>query len=186
MPQSWLDKISPPAKVVTWEPLTAAGADRTKAALDRLGQPRGPVFETLSGADVASYAFRQLARRMPTPADSVEARVLDERLSMRAKVNTSEINGLGALGAMLGEREPVELTGNIRVVNPGLGEFQVRGAKVRGLSLPHGMISALVSRVDRGPKRPGVDADAMPLPLPPYVGDIRVANGKVTLYKNVR
>ena len=31
-----------------------------------------------------------------------------------------------------------------------------------------------------------VDADALPLPLPAYVGDIRVANGKITLYKNVR
>jgi hypothetical protein len=26
----------------------------------------------------------------------------------------------------------------------------------------------------------------MPLPLPPYIGDIRVANGKITLYKNVK
>jgi hypothetical protein len=123
---------------------------------------------------------------LPSSADSIEARVSGESLSMRAKVNTSDISGLGALGAMLGEREPVELTGTIRVVNPGLGEFQVRDAKVRGLSVPHGMISTLVGRVDRGPKRPGVDADAMPLPLPPYVGDIRVANGKITLYKNVK
>jgi hypothetical protein len=186
MPQSWLDKLSPPAKVATWQPLTAAGADRTRTALDRLSRPSGPVFETLSGADVASYAFQQLARRLPASADSIQARVADDKLSMRASVNTSDIKGLGPLGAMLGEREPVELTGTIRVVNPGLGEFQVEDAKVRGLSIPRGMISTLIGRVDRGPKRPGVAADAMPLPLPPYVGDIRVANGKITLYKNVR
>jgi hypothetical protein len=186
MPRSWLDKISPPAKVATWEPLTAAGADRARASLDRLSQPSGPVFETLSGADVASYAFRELARRMPASADSIQARVTGEKISMRANVNTSDIKGLGAFGAVLGDREPVELTGTIRVVNPGLGEFQVQDAKLRGLSIPHGMISTLIGRVDRGPKRPGVDADAMPLLLPAYVGDIRVANGKITLYKNVR
>jgi hypothetical protein len=186
MPKSWLDKLSPPAKVATWQPLTAAGADRTRTALDRLSRPSGPVFETLSGADVASYAFQQLARRLPASADSIQARVDNDKLSMRANVNTSDIRGLGPLGAMLGEREPVELTGTIRVVNPGLGEFQVQDAKVRGLSIPRGMISTLIGRVDRGPKRPGVDADAMPLPLPPYVGDIRVANGRITLYKNVR
>ena len=144
------------------------------------------MFETLSGADVASYAFQQLARRLPGSADSIQARVDGDKMSMRASVNTAEIKGLGALGSMLGEREPVELTGTIRVVKPGLGEFQVQDAKVRGLSIPHGMISTLVGRVDRGPKRSGVDADAMPLPLPAYVGDIRVANGKITLYKNVR
>lgn len=186
MPKSWLDKISPPGKAVTWEPLTAAGADRTRAALDRLSQPKGPVFETLSGADVVSYAFRELAQRLPGSADSVQARASGDKISMRASVNTSEIKGLGALGAMLSDREPVELTGVIRVVKPGLGEFQVQDAKIRGISVPHGMISTLLGRVDRGPKKPGVDADAMPLPLPPYVGDIRVANGKITLYKNVK
>ena len=86
----------------------------------------------------------------------------------------------------LSERERIELTGTLRVVKPGLGEFQVQDAKLRGLSIPHGMISTLIGRVDRGPRRAGVDADAMPLPLPAYVGDIRVANGKITLYKNVR
>src|SRR3954470_8790541 len=186
MPKSWRDRISPPAKVATWEPLTSSGAERTQTALDRLSRPSGPVFETLSGADVTSYAFRELARRMPASADSIQARVTGEKISMRANVNTADMKGLGAFAAMLGDREPVELTGTIRVVNPGVGEFQVQDAKIRGLSIPHGMISTLIGRVDRGPKRPGVDADAMPLPLPPYVGDIRVANGKITLYKNVK
>ena len=144
------------------------------------------MFETLSGADVTSYAFQQLAQRLPTSADSIEARVDNDKISMRANVNTADIRGLGPLGAVLGDRERVELTGTLRVVHPGLGEFQVQDAKVRGLSIPHAMISTLVGRVDRGAKQPGVDADAMPLPLPPYVGDIRVANGKITLYKNVR
>jgi hypothetical protein len=176
------------AKLPTWEPLSDAGAERTRTALAKLSQPRGPVFQTLSGADVASYAFRELAKQLPASADSIQAMVSGSSISMRAVVNLSDLGGAGALGAVggfLGSRERVELIGTLRVVRAGLGEFQVQDAKVRGLSLPHGMIGTLVKRFARGARPAGVDDDALPLPLPPYVGDIRVANGKITLYKNV-
>jgi hypothetical protein len=186
MPAGMRDRLSPPARVAVWEPLTDRGAERTRAALNRLTQPKGPVFETLSGGDVASYAFRELANQLPGSADSIQAMVRGESVSMRAVVRTSDIRGLGTIGSMLGDREHVELTGTMRVVRPGLAEFQVQDAKIRGLSLPHGMISTLVSRFGRGVRPSGVSSDAMPLPLPPYVGDIRVANGKITLYKNVQ
>jgi len=114
--------------------------------------------------------------------------VSGDKVSMSAVVKLSDLGDSGALGSlgMLGDHAPVQLTGTIRMVRPGLGEFQVDDAKVRGLSLPHGMISTLMARFDRGARPSGVDADALPLPLPAYVGDIRVANGKITLYKNVR
>jgi hypothetical protein len=185
MPETWRNRLSPPAKVATWQPLTDAGADRTRAALAKLSQPAGPVFETLSAADVASYAFRELSKQLPE-ADSMAVLVNGDRISMRAIVKTSDIRGLGAMGSMLGDREHVELTGTMRVIRPGLAEFQVQDAKIRGLSLPHGMIGTLLGRIQRGPSKEGVDPDALPLPLPAYVGDIRVANGRVTLYKNVK
>jgi hypothetical protein len=119
--------------------------------------------------------------------DSIETRVVGERIAMRAVVKTSELKGaLGALGGMLGDREHVELTGTMRVAKPGLGEFVVEDAKVRGISIPRGMIGTLIKRFDTGASRTGVAENALPLPLPPYVGDIRVANGKITLYKNVQ
>ena len=185
MPERFRNVLSPPAKVATWQPLTDSGAEHTRAALAKLSQPSGPVFETLSGADVASFAFRELSKQLPE-ADSMAVLVEGERISMRAIVKTSDIRGLGTVGSMLGDREHVQLTGTMRVVKPGLAEFQVQDAKIRGLSLPHGMISTLIGRFQKGPRKEGVDADALPLPLPPYVGDIRVANGRITLYKNVK
>lgn len=185
MPESLRNRLSPPPKVAVWEPLTDAGAERTRTALSKLSQPSGPVFQTLSGADVASFAFRELSKQLPG-ADSMAVRVAGDRISMRAVVRTSEIKGLGSLAAMLGDREHVELTGTMRVVRPGLGEFQVQEARIRGLAIPRGMIGTLIERFERVPKPQGVDPDALPLPLPPYVGDIRVANGKITLYKNVQ
>ncbi|HMA23259.1 MAG: hypothetical protein ACM37U_08570, partial [Gemmatimonas sp.] len=62
----------------SWEPLSDAGARRTETALEKLSQPRGPVFQTLSGADAASYVFRQLASRLPQSSDSVEAMVFGD------------------------------------------------------------------------------------------------------------
>lgn len=172
----------------TWEPLSPSGAEHTRAALARLSQPRGPVFQTLSGADVASYVFSELARQMPASADSIQAMVNGDTVALRANLRMADLGGVGSLGpiaSMLGDRERVQLTGTFRVVQRGLGEFLVRDVKVGQLSLPHAMIGRLLANLTHGKRPEGVDADALPLAIPPYVGDIRVANGKITLYKNV-
>jgi hypothetical protein len=169
-----------------WEPLSDAGANRTKSALNKLSQPHGQAFQTLSGADVASYVFRQLAHSLPASADSIQATVDNDHLSFQANVKLSDFGGtqaLGPLASMFGDRERVEFTGTLRVVSPGLAEFQILGVKVRELTLPRGMIPGLISRFDRAARPAGLDADALPLAIPASVGDIRVANGKITLYK---
>jgi hypothetical protein len=188
MPESMRSHTVSATKGPTWEPLSDAGAQHTEAALAKLSQPRGPVFQTLSGADAASYVFRQLASRLPQSSDSVEAMVSGDRVSMRANVKLSELGGAGALGSLggvLGDRERVQFTGTFRVAKPGLAEFQIQEMKVGALTVPRGMIATLVGRFDRGQRPPGLDRDALPLPIPRYVGDIRVANGKITLYKTV-
>ena len=169
-----------------WEPLSEQGASRTRTALSRLSQPRGQAFQTLSAADVASYVFMQASRPLPISPDSIQAMTDNDRLIVRSTVNVADLGGGGALGpiaAMLGDRAPIELSGTLRVVSPGLAEFQVVGVKVKDLSLPRGMIPGLISRLDRTTRPAGIDSDALPLPIPAYVGDIRVANGKITLYK---
>jgi len=188
VPARFLPHAAVSAHAPTWVPLSDSGASRARTALEKLSQPRGPVYQTISGADAASFVFRELAREMPPSTDSIEATVSGDELSMRANVKLSELGGADALGAvgLLGDRERVQFTGTMRVVQPGVGEFQMRDVKVRGLSIPHGMIATLIRRFERGHPPQGVDADALPVPLPAYIGDIRVANGKITLYKNVR
>lgn len=180
---------TPAAAVASWEPLSDAAADTASAALTRLSQPRGQVFQTISARAAAAYVFRQIARRPVDPSDSLEAMGIGDRISIRASVRLSDIGGLGELGPILGvtrDRERVTLTGTLRMVSPGMAEFQIQEARIRELPLPHAMVSSLVRRVERGAHPPGVDADALPLPIPRYVGDIRVARGKVTLYKTVQ
>jgi len=84
---------------------------------------------------------------------------------------------------VLQEREKVQLSGTFRVVKPGLAEFLVKDVKLRNVSVPRGVIPTLVRRLDRGSRVAGLSDGALAVPIPQYVGDIRVANGKVTLYK---
>jgi hypothetical protein len=177
------------AKTAAWEPLSDAGAQRTRDALAKLDQKTGPVFQTLSGGDVTSYVFSELVKQLPPSTDSVETRVVGETVMLRANVRMADIGGSGALGplaSMFGDRETVELSGTFYVMKPGLGEFQIQGVKVGGLTVPHGMIPKLIEQMTKGTRPAGLSGDGLPLPIPRYVGDIRVANGKITLYKNVQ
>jgi hypothetical protein len=187
----WLPRLTHHTPVTTatappgWEPLTDRGAERTRAALDRLSKPQGRAFETLSGSDVASYVFQTLARQMPAGTDSVRAMVVGDQVRLRASVKVGELSGIGALAHLLGDRENVEMSGTFRVVHPGLAEFQVRQVKVGAVTLPASAVPELVHRFVRGQRPAGLSDSGLPLPLPSYIGDIRVANGKITLYKNI-
>jgi len=170
----------------TWQPISQDGADRARAALDKLNQPRGQVFQTLTASDLASYAFAELSKRFPDSAEHIETSVNGQTVAVRADVRLADLGGanaLGALGSMLNDREKVQLAGNFRVLRPGEAEFDVKEVKVRNFVVPRGMIPPLIRRIDRGARPPGISATGLVVPIPRYVGDIRVANGKVTLYK---
>jgi hypothetical protein len=177
----------PPAIVNTWQPVTNAGAARTRDALEKLSQTRGPVYETLTAGDVASLAFSEASRTVAGSVDSVAAKIDGDRMLMRASVATASFkSSLGPLAGMLRERERVELRGTFHMIRPGIGEFEVEEAKVGQVILPKGMIPRLVRAIGGTIRPQGLADAALPLPVPPYVSDIRIANGKVTLYKNVK
>jgi hypothetical protein len=71
------------------------------------------------------------------------------------------------------------------VVGPGLAEFRVQTVKIRDVSLPTSVISQLVASMVRSRPK-GLDENALPVSIPAYIGDVRVAHGKITLYKNVQ
>jgi hypothetical protein len=170
-----------------WQPLTDAGAARTRTALEKLSQTRGPVYQTLSAGDVASLVFSEAAKRANGAVDSVAARIDGDRMTMRARVATVALRDkLGPLVGVLNQYETVQLTGTFTMLQPGLGEFTVEQASIGKVTIPRGMISRFVQQIDTRPRPEGLAANALPLPVPTYVSDIRIANGKVTLYKNVK
>jgi hypothetical protein len=174
-----------PAARDALDPVSDAGAARTQNALNRLAQREGQVYEQLTGADVASLALTALAKDSGM-VDSVRAGVVGNELRVHGIVNTDSVGGaVGVASVMLKAREPIELSGTMHVVRPGLGQFTITRVKIRDFTLPDGAIPAVVTAMSRG-SRNGLSDRGFAVPLPDYIGDIRIANGRVTLYKTVR
>jgi hypothetical protein len=177
------------ATAPVWEPLTPEGAARARNAVARLSRPTGSVFTNVGGADLAAYIFDELSKQLPPSAQQLEAAVIDDRLHVRALVNISDFGGAGALGplaAMLGDREPVEFGGTLELVRPGLAQYRVKVLRLRELSVPSRMIPRLLQRISRGSRPPGLAEDGLPLEVPTFIADVRIGQGRVTLYKSVQ
>ena len=169
-----------------WQPLTDEGAARARNAVGSMTASTGPVYANLAAADLAAYVFTELTTQLPPGAEDARAAVVGDRLYLKALVSPKDLGGaqaLGPLGAMLPDKDTVTFGGNLELVKPGLAQFRVRELKYGNLAIPRAMIPQLVKRAAR--QRPeGLAEDALPLPVPPAVADVRVARGRVTLYKS--
>lgn len=169
-----------------WQPLSPGAAARGKRAIDGLASARGPVYANLTANEIASYVVQAAGGAFPSSADSVEAAVIGDVLYVRAIVPTKDIARSGVLGPLAGllnDRERISLGGSFRVIRPGLSEFQLRDVKLRDFSVPHRAIPRLVQQITKGKRSAGVAEDALPVPTPASLADVRIANGRVTLYK---
>ena len=72
--------------------------------------------------------------------------------------------------------------GALHVLRPGLSEFQVQDLSVEGMRLPHLLVRTVLDQFGSG--RPeGVASDAIAVATPKYIGDVRIANGRITVYR---
>ncbi len=172
-----------------WQPLTAADAERGRLAVESLGRQSGPVFANLTPAEVASYIFTVVAKQLPPSAKNAEAAIIGDRLYVRSDVDMKDFGGsksLGPLGVLLGERDSVKFGGTINMLRPGLGEFLVQEVKIGKLDVPNALIPRILSQMKRGKAVEGVSQNGLPMVMPSYISDVRISNGKITLYKSVR
>jgi hypothetical protein len=172
-----------------WEPLTAADAGRGKVAVESLGQRSGPVFANLTPAEAASYIFLLVAKQLPPSAKNPEAAIMGDRLYVRSEVELKDFGGagqLGTLGMLLGSRDSVLFGGTMNMLKPGLAEFLVQELKLGRLEVPAGLIPRLLTQMKRGKTADGVSQNGLPMVMPAYISDVRITNGKITLYKSVR
>ncbi len=172
-----------------WEPLTIPDADRGKAAVEGLAQRSGPVFANLTPAEAASYIFLVVAKQLPPSAKNAEAAIRGDRLYVRSDVEMKDFGGtgqLGNLGFLLGSRDSVLLGGTIQMLKPGLGQFLVQEVKIGRLDVPQGLIPRLIGQLKKANTVQGLAPNGLPMVMPSYISDVRIANGKITLYKSVQ
>ena len=179
-----------PSTVATgWQPLTVADAERGRLAVQSLGRQSGPVFANLTPAEAASYILTVVAKQLPPSAKNAEASIIRDRLYVRSDVELKDFGGskaLGPLGMLLGERDSVRFGGTINMVRPGLGEFLIQEIKLGRIDVPPALVPRLLTQMKRGKTIEGISQNGLPMVMPSYISDVRIANGKITLYKSVR
>ena len=171
-----------------WEPLTEEGATRARQAVASIGTRSGPVFANLRPGDLASYVFLSLQRSLPAEAHETRAAVIGERLYVRTLMSPSDLGGreaLGSLGSFFTSRDTVLFGGVFELIEPGLAQYRVEEIRAGRLAIPKAMIPRLVSRIRKGGAQERLAPNGLALEIPAHVGDVRIARGRVTLYKNV-
>jgi hypothetical protein len=175
--------------VSEWQPLSEAAGGQGQAAVQSLSRQSGPVFANLTGAQAASYIFMVAAKQLPPSARNAEAAIIGDRLYVRSEVDLNDFGGssaLGPLGMVLGDRDSVRLGGSINMLRPGMAEFLVQEVKLGRLDVPSALVPRLLDRIKRGKAVEGVSRNGLPMVMPAYISDVRIANGRITLYKSVK
>ncbi|MBA3645599.1 MAG: hypothetical protein H0W63_05420 [Gemmatimonadaceae bacterium] len=179
---------SPARSSATWEPLNPAAAQRGKLAVESLSQRAGPVFANITPAEAASYIFLAATSQFPASAKNIQASAINDRLRVRSEISIKDFGGasvLGPLGSLIGDRDTVQLGGTIHVLRPGVGEFTVQEMKFGQAGIPNILIPRLVARLRKG-NAEGLSDRGLPMKMPDYISDVRIENGKITLYKSVK
>ena len=171
---------------LNWQPVSDEAAARARRAIESLGKRSGPVFVNLPPGDLASYFYIALAAQLPPSADSIEATTIGNQMYIRAVISLDDFkaaDALGPLSGFVGRREKLQMGGRFAIVRSGLGQFLVEDVRLGELPIPKGAIPKLLRQIRRGTMPPGVAENGLPFVVPTYLGDARVADGSVTLYK---
>jgi hypothetical protein len=171
-----------------WGLVTTGGANHAEHLLLTLAEHSGPVFASMPPEDFASYMLMDVTGRIPPATDSMEAAIIDHRLTLRGSADVRAMKArvpLGPLANVIGDRAPLSLGGTFDVVRPGTAEFRVEVIRLANLPVPTPLIPEILHRIEIGAHPAGLAPDGLLLNLPPYIADIRVVGGRITFYKNV-
>lgn len=179
------------AAVPAWEPVTAAGALRVRTAMTEMRRPTGPAFINVNVGDLVAFAIDsafsgRASGRSETKA--AEALAGENTISIRTTVNMKDIGrggALGPLGSLLEGDQRVEVRGRLELTGAGKGQLRVERVALGNLVVPSGAIGPLMQRLAPRKGSSGTGA-VIAFSLPPEIADIRVAPGRVTLYKAAR
>lgn len=189
----WWERATgrPPGPAREWTTARAAESPDAERRLRALSQKQGPVFATFTAADIGALVLSAGGSRLPSTVDDVETSVHGDAVAIRASVDLTALRSVEALGpvaSLLTSRQRLTLVGRPSVPERGRGAFEVTEVKVGGVDVPAPAIGALLRELDRARGAPGRASGGsgrtITFPVPLYIGDIRVARGKVILYKS--
>ena len=160
--------------------------DAVQRTLRQLARSDGPAMVTFAPGEVAAFITDAVARQLPASARGMAVAVVDSIIYVRADVSLREFGAdrvLGDLAGFIDRRDTVIVGGTFDLVEPGLGQLRVREVVIGELSLPRPLVSRLIAAARRRAQSDAVALDAYPVRLPTYVGDVRVRQGRITVYR---
>ncbi len=182
-----------------------ATAERARVRLRELASVKGPAFVTLTAADAAAILSSSFARALPATASSLALAISGTEVLVRAEVDLRDFTGTGAFGALLGGaiggRDLLRMSGTLELAQPGYADYRITSLRLKGVDVPSPLLPSLLRIVrERAPRssagRTGVLTDttnapaplaenALRIALPSQIADVRVRDGRLTLYRAV-
>ena len=181
-------------RTLAWSSLTDATAGGAEA-IASLGRTNGPAYVTLSPGDIAGFLATGIARTLPRSAKDPQVAIEGNRLHLRALMAIRDLAGEGALGKTLGitlgralgDMDTLHIAGTIDVLRPGMAQYHVNKLAVRSIDIPPRLIPQIIrSMRERVAMADSLADDALPIPLPQSIGDIRIAGDRITLYRTTK
>jgi hypothetical protein len=185
-PAVYRDSVRAAEKKIAWVGIGRASGAKPPS-LSRLTRRNGPAYVTLGATELAALVGGAVRGQLPQSAQRLQLALQDERLLLRAAIDVSEIAGDGTLGRLLGTalagRDSLRLAGTLDLVRPGLAQYRVSDLRVKGIDVPPRLIPTVLGALRRGERPEGLAENGVPLEIPKAVADIRLVNGRLTLYR---
>lgn len=181
----WWERVTgtPPRAHIEW-----SGPTRDSAAMaDRLARSRNAAWVSLEPGELATMLEAAMGRVLLEP----QVAIAGDEVHVRARLALAEVPTSGALGpfAKLLSGEPrIELAGRPSMAGRGAASIVVTDLRVGGVEVPGAARAALVRQLQRRRTEQGAGAESregeIRFSVPTWLGDLRVANGKLTVYKD--
>lgn len=177
-------------RAIVWAPIDPSASTNAGAtAVAALTARDGPAYVILDAEQLAALMSAGLPKQLPKSASKLQLALDGDQLLVRAAIDVSEIAGDGTLGRLLGTalsgRDSVRFAGTIEPLRAGAAQFHVDALRLKGVDVPPRLIPAFIGAIRRGPRPDGLADNALAIPLPRSVADLRIVNGRLTLYKAV-
>ena len=180
----WWERVTgTPARAhIEW-----SGPTRDSAAMaDRLARSRNAAWVSLDPGELATMLEAASGRVLLEP----QVAIAGDAIHVRGRLALSEVPTAGVLGpfAKLLSGEPrIEFAGRPSMAGRGTARIRVTDLRVAGVEVPGAARAALIRQLQsRGAEATdaGEGEGEIRFSVPAWLGDLRVANGKLTVYKD--
>lgn len=165
---------SAPRAEVQWSAPTRDSA----AVAGRVARSRRDAWVNLEPGDLATLLDQATGEVIKEP----EVAISGETVRVRGRLvlaQVPKVDALGPLAPLLSGEPRIELAGRPSMAGRGRARIVVTDLRLGGVEVPGQARAALLRQL-----QPGGAEGEVSFSLPSWVGDIRVANGALTVYKD--